>query len=143
MLPPRLKGQNAFVSLPTGFGKSLVYQVLPFCAERLLRGQFTQKTPVVVIVSPLVSLMYDQVAQLSSKNVRALCISGDQDAPLESNAASWSPEIRSDAYTAVEGRVTHVFGSPEAFLILQMAHITEDSTLCLRAKTRRLRTDMI
>ena len=55
-----------------------------------------------VIISPLVSLMYDQVAQLSSKNVRALCISGDQDAPLESSAA---PEIRSDAYTAVEGRV--------------------------------------
>ena len=82
MLPPHLKGQNAFVSLPTGFGKSLVYQVLPFCAERLLKGQFTQKTPVVVIISPLVSLMYDQVGQLSSKNVRALCISGDQDAPL-------------------------------------------------------------
>ena len=78
MLPPHLKGQNAFVSLPTGFGKSLVYQVLPFCAKRLLKGQFTQKTPVVVIISPLVSLMYDQVAQLSSKNVRALCISGDQ-----------------------------------------------------------------
>ena len=114
MLPPRLKGQNAFVSLPTGFGKSLVYQVLPFCTERLLKGQFTQKTPVVVIVSPLVSLMYDQVAQLS-KNVRALCISGNQDAPLESSVASWSPEIRSDAYTAVEGRVTHLFGSPEAF----------------------------
>ena len=76
MLPPHLKGQNAFVSLPTGFGKSLVYQVLPFCAERLLKGQITQKTPVVVIISPL---MYDQVAQLSSKNVRALCISGDQD----------------------------------------------------------------
>ena len=91
-----------------------MYQVLPLCAERLLKGQFTQKTPVVVIISPLVSLMYDQVAQLSS-NVRALCISGDQDAPLESSAASWSPEIRSDAYTAVEGRVTHLFGSPEAF----------------------------
>ena len=108
MLPPRLKGQNAFVSL------SLGYRVLPFCAERLLKGQFTQKTPVGVIISPLVSLMYDQVAQLSSKNVRALCISGDQDAPFESSAASRSPEIRSDAYTAVEGRVTHLFGSPEA-----------------------------
>ena len=57
------------------------------------------------------------VRQLSSKNVRALCISGDQDAPLESSAASWSPEIRSDAYTAVEGRVTHLFGSPEAFYV--------------------------
>ena len=59
MLPPHLKGQNAFVSLPTGFGKSLVYQVLPFCAERLLKGQSTQKTPV---VAPLVLHMYDQAA---------------------------------------------------------------------------------
>ena len=68
-----------FLSVPTGFGKSLVYQLLSFCAERLLKTQPLQGMPVVVI-SPLVSLMYDQVSKLLRKNVRALCISGDQNA---------------------------------------------------------------
>ena len=99
-----LKGQNVFLSVSTGFGKSLMYQLLPFCAERLLKAQPSQKMPVVVVISPLVSLMYDQVSKLLCKNVRALCISGDQDAA-------------NDTYIeVVEGRVTHLFGSPEAFI---------------------------
>ncbi len=99
-----LKGINVFMSVPTGFGKSLVYQLLPFCAERLLHSSSWEfKTPVVVIVSPLVSLMHDQVSKLAAKGVNAVCISGDVDLD--------------DAYALVtEGRFTHVFGSPEAFV---------------------------
>ncbi len=33
-----LKGVNVFVSVSTGFGKSLVYQLLPFCAIHLLQS---------------------------------------------------------------------------------------------------------
>ena len=98
-----LHGNNAFVSVPTGFGKSLVYQILPFCAERLLQPQSSHIRPVVVVISPLLSLMHNQVSVLSSKKVRAMCISGNQNT--------------NDAYLdVVEGRVTHLFGSPEAFI---------------------------
>ena len=31
-----LKGDDIFTSVPTSFGKSLVYMLLPFCAESLL-----------------------------------------------------------------------------------------------------------
>ena len=73
-----LYGEDVFVSAPTGFGKSLVYQLLPFCSASLLRSCLcTNKSPVVVVVSPLVSLMYDQVTKLVKKGVKAACVSGD------------------------------------------------------------------
>ena len=34
-----LSGKDVFSSLPTRFGKSLVYQTLPFCTESLLRNR--------------------------------------------------------------------------------------------------------
>ena len=55
-----LSGANVFMSVPTGFGKSLGFQVLPFCAECLLRsGRSESMKPVMVVVSPLLSLMHD------------------------------------------------------------------------------------
>lgn len=48
-----LDGHNTLVMLPTGTGKSICYQLTGYCLEGL-----------VVIVSPLLSLMQDQVEQL-------------------------------------------------------------------------------
>ena len=65
-----LRGRDTFVSVPTGFGKSLVYQVLPFCAD-WLTGRVTRistsSKPVVMAVSPLLSLMHDQVVTLGGR----------------------------------------------------------------------------
>ena len=51
-----LRGNDTFVSVPTGLGKSLIYQVLPFCADWLTG----MSTSVVIVVSLLLSLMHDQ-----------------------------------------------------------------------------------
>ena len=48
-----------FVSLPTGYGKSVCYFSLPLVFDRLRR---VEKKSVVVVVSPLVALMKDQVS---------------------------------------------------------------------------------
>ena len=65
-----LRGRDTFVSVPTGFGKSLVYQVLPFWAD-WLTGRVTRistsSKPVVMVVSPLLSLMHDQVVTLGRR----------------------------------------------------------------------------
>ena len=94
-----LKGDDVFISVPTGFGKFLVYQLLPFCLKSLLRSckpSQTFKSPMVVVVSPLISLMHDQVSKLVAKRVKAICISGEK---------------MDDAFTdVVDGQVTHVFG---------------------------------
>jgi len=49
-----------FVWLPTGYGKSLCYQVLPFITDYKHGVVETQRHSLVLVVSPLVALMVDQ-----------------------------------------------------------------------------------
>ena len=59
--------------LPTGFGKSICYEVLPFLVDCNLGKS---ESSIVIVVSPLVSLMVDQVASLRSRRVSAAIMSG-------------------------------------------------------------------
>jgi ATP-dependent DNA helicase RecQ len=53
-----LEGRDALVALPTGFGKSLIYQVPAMILERPT-----------IVVSPLIALMADQERALKSRSV--------------------------------------------------------------------------
>ena len=53
-----------FVNFPTGFGNSLIYQALPLIQCRYNLKGFSPY--VVVVVSPLVNLMQEQVIHLRS-----------------------------------------------------------------------------
>ncbi|RZO04961.1 MAG: ATP-dependent DNA helicase RecQ, partial [Synechococcus sp. MED-G133] len=58
-----LSGRDALAVLPTGGGKSLCYQLPALIREGL-----------VVVISPLVALMEDQVLQLSRRGIAAACL---------------------------------------------------------------------
>ena len=61
-----LQGEDVFITVPTGYGKSLIYQMLPACAafilERLRKA--AASVPLVLVVSPLLALMEDQANKL-------------------------------------------------------------------------------
>ena len=63
--------------LPTGFGKSIRYELLPFVFDHKLgRIEGTNIYSLVIVVTPLVSLMVDQVTDLKKRDVDAAIISG-------------------------------------------------------------------
>ncbi|EIJ78715.1 ATP-dependent DNA helicase, RecQ family [Bacillus methanolicus PB1] len=93
-----LEGKDTLAMLPTGTGKSLCYQLPAY----ILPGQ-------VVIVSPLLSLMQDQVEQMMRRGEKSVVALNSFLSPLE----------RRDALSGLE-KYRFIFVSPE---MLKMEHI--------------------
>ena len=64
-----IHGRDVFVSLPTGSGKSLCYAILPKVFD-ILRGKSSRS--IAIVVSPLISLMKDQVHSLETKGASSI-----------------------------------------------------------------------
>ena len=62
-------GRDVFVWLPTGYGKSLCYQALPFLMDFKKGLVDTENRCAVLVISPLVALMIDQVKSLRRRGV--------------------------------------------------------------------------
>ena len=62
--------KNIFVNLPSGFGKSLIFQALPLVIDRIS----SQPGHNCVVVSPLLSLVDDQVQYSRGKGVTSASI---------------------------------------------------------------------
>ena len=90
------KQRDVFINLPTGFGKSFIYQALPLVFDAM-HGE----GHIVVVVSPLVSLMKDQVQKLRNLGISAVTLSDIEE---------------EDAKAVEKGFFSVVYGSPEAFL---------------------------
>ena len=75
-----LRGRDVFACFPAGYGKSLVYQILPL-VSKLATPAVCPDGPIVIVVSPLRSLMRDQVLSLQGKGTRAFqvgwCVQDD------------------------------------------------------------------
>lgn len=101
-----LAGRDALAVLPTGGGKSLCYQ-LPALVKQGL----------VVVVSPLVALMEDQVRQLRAKGVSAACLH-----------AGIAPEKRQQVWRSLtEGSLRLLYVAPERLQSTQIREVISAS----------------
>ncbi|MCC6509752.1 MAG: DNA helicase RecQ [Pirellulaceae bacterium] len=94
-----LLGRDSVVVLPTGGGKSVCFQVPALCLDGLA-----------VVVSPLISLMKDQVDALQANGVDAAFINSSQSLEAQREIAS---RIR-------EGRLKLLYVAPERLLTDRM-----------------------
>ena len=67
-------GMDVFVSLPTGYGKSLCYTLLSPIYDKIRK---VDRKSIVLVVSPLVALMQDQVGRITSKGISATCLADE------------------------------------------------------------------
>ena len=75
------KGQDCLIVLPTGYGKSLIYQMLPSLFDKISARNLSSKDKsIVIVVSPLNALIDDQINKLKSADVSctSLCVCGDE-----------------------------------------------------------------
>ena len=89
-----LAGRDVLVTMPTGAGKSLVYQLPALLLEGLT-----------LVVSPLIALMKDQVDGLVARGIRASYV----------NSSLEAPERRARLERAARGELDLLFVTPERF----------------------------
>jgi ATP-dependent DNA helicase RecQ len=94
-----LSGRDSLVVMPTGGGKSLCYQLPALAAD------LDPARPLVVVVSPLIALMSDQLRRLEQAGVRATMLASGMEDGHNGQALS---EIRA-------GSTQLVLAAPERF----------------------------
>lgn len=76
-----IQRQDVFAILPTGFGKSLVFQLLPaLCRELHNMGYVNYPTSaIVLVICPLVALIESQMNELEMRGISCACLSSVKD----------------------------------------------------------------
>jgi len=89
---------DVYVNLPTGYGKSAVFQALPTIFASVNKCEKN----IVIVISPLINLMKDQVSRLSLVGVSAISLS-------DISSAAEIKKVES-------GEFSIFYGSPESWL---------------------------
>ncbi|KAK3730394.1 hypothetical protein QZH41_015613 [Actinostola sp. cb2023] len=92
-----LEKKDVFVNLPTGSGKSLVFQAMPLMFDLVNVNNVNHS--IIIVVSPLINLMLDQVNRLNALGITSVCLSEVEN--MESVEA---------------GQFSVVYGTPKSWL---------------------------
>ena len=107
-------GNDVFVRLPTGYGKSLCYQLIPFMVDFKLRKCGKEDCGyVVIVVSPLISLMIEQVQRLRERGVSSAILGADV------GSTRVPRELLAKEHNIVSGAYKILYSAPEAIIGVQ------------------------
>ena len=95
---------DVFAVLPTGFGKSLIFQLLPsLCRELNLMGYDSfPENCVVVVICPLVALIESHINELKKRGIACACLSGIS---------------QQDKTDVLDGKYSFIFTNPETIVM--------------------------
>ncbi|XP_044168211.1 probable ATP-dependent DNA helicase RecS [Acropora millepora] len=111
-----LKQKDVLAVLPTGYGKSLIYQIIPPLMDYMDSDQRpTQKKSIVLVVSLLNALIKDQVTKLKQSGLKACILKGDR---VEGDEEERKEEQEVLAFSAIENlrEFQLIFAHPEALV---------------------------
>ena len=116
-------GKDVFVWLPTGFGKSLCYEMLPFVMDYKLSRACAENYSVVLVVSPLVALMVDQVLSLRRRGIRAAILTSGTSGGVEKSLVASKEDL---------AECSILYSAPEALIISKWRDMLETPVIAKR-----------
>ena len=109
-----LDGQDTIAVMPTGGGKSITYEISSLILEGLT-----------IVISPLISLMQDQVRQLENINFPAAFLNSTQD---------WQTYL--DTYNKIKnGEIKLLYLSPESLSTKKIQNLLHEENITLSCIT--------
>ncbi|XP_060084050.1 bifunctional 3'-5' exonuclease/ATP-dependent helicase WRN-like [Ylistrum balloti] len=122
------EGRDVISVLPTGYGKSIIFQLLPWLFQR----KYDSSTPcIVLVICPLNSIMEDQVMGLRERGISACYISGsvgktfmtkagfDYDSSEDEDESAWT--IKDVSFKDIsDGKYNIIYAHPESALCKKM-----------------------
>ena len=96
-----LSRKDIFAVLPTGFGKSLIFQIVPtMCSYLHSQGCHFPKAVIIIVICPLNSLIESHLKELEKSRITAAKLSGQ--------------DINKSGI--IEGKYSIVFANPEPLI---------------------------
>ena len=115
-----LQGHHVVAILPTGYGKSLIFHLLPWILPQKSLGEEN----IVLVICPLSSIIKDQISVLSKRGIRAetLPIIKDMEKSeicdsnlFQSYESKTSQSCFNFSNNIIEAKLDILFGHPESF----------------------------
>jgi ATP-dependent DNA helicase RecQ len=117
-------GEDVMAVLPTGFGKSIIFQTTPFL---LAARDRVAKCPIVIVITPLNAIMMDQCRQLNDKGIKAcfidfICEKGYTCGDSDEETTTEGEAVQGNLYTTVSledvqrGEYNIIYSHPESLM---------------------------